>query len=185
MNKNKFMKIMAAAFCALFAVIMTSCDDDDDNGIHCNPGKVEVEVGKTQTVTLSNGTEAYTVKSSDETIAKATVEKSTMTVSGVKEGKCTIMVTDSKKLTAAVNITVKAAGLTFSKTSIEVAKDKEATITVSDGTAPYTATSKDTKVATVSVKDNTVVVKGVKAGKTTVTVTDKNKKTGTVAITVK
>lgn len=110
MKKNKFMKMMAAAFCALFAMAMVSCSDDDDtNGIHCNPGKVEVEVGKTQTVALSNGTEAYTVKSSDEATAKATVEKSTMTVSGIKEGKCTIVVTDSKKLTASVNVTVKAA----------------------------------------------------------------------------
>lgn len=109
MKKNKFMTMMVAAFCTMFAVALTSCDDDDDNGIHCNPGMVEVEAGKSQTVALSNGTEAYTVKSSDEATAKATVEKSTMTVSGIKEGKCTIVVTDSKKLTASVNVTVKAA----------------------------------------------------------------------------
>lgn len=39
--------------------------------------------------------------------------------------------------------------------------------------------------ATASVTDDKVVVKGVKAGTTSITVTDKDKKTGTISVTVK
>ena len=48
----------------------------------------------------------------------------------------------------------------------------------------YTS-AKDTKIATATVKDGKIIIKGVKAGSTSVTVTDKNKKTGTISITVK
>ena len=47
------------------------------------------------------------------------------------------------------------------------------------------ATAKDTKIATVTIKDRKIIIKGVKAGSTSVTVTDKDKKAGTISVTVK
>ena len=72
----------------------------------------------------------------------------------------------------------------FDKTSLSVNVNKEGSITVKSGTAPYTVAVKDTKIATATVKDAVITVKGVKAGTTTITVTDKNKVTGIVNITV-
>ena len=96
-------------------------------------------------------------------------------------------VTDKSKQTGQVIVTVKAASssLTVDKKSAEMAVGKTVDVTVSKGTAPYTATVKDSKVATASVKDSKITIKGVKAGKTTVTVTDKNKKSATINVTVK
>lgn len=109
MNTIKFYKFAVVVLCTLFAVAITSCsDDDDDNSkLKFNPSSVTVAVGSSQTVAVAGGTEAYTIKSSDEKIAKASVNKSTITVSGVKEGKATMIVTDSKKITGSFNVTVK------------------------------------------------------------------------------
>lgn len=75
--------------------------------------------------------------------------------------------------------------LKTSKAMIEVAVGKAETVTVSGGAEPYTAKSSDEKTATVAVNKNTVTVTGVKAGKATVTVTDKDKKTCSLGVTVK
>lgn len=75
--------------------------------------------------------------------------------------------------------------LKFNPNNTEVAVGKTATVSVKGGTAPYTANSKDAEIATASTKDATITIKGVKAGKTTITVTDKNKKSGTISVTVK
>ena len=44
---------------------------------------------------------------------------------------------------------------------------------------------KDNKIATATVKDSKIMIKGIKAGTTTVSVLDKNKLAGTVVVTVK
>ena len=61
------------------------------------------------------------------------------------------------------------------KSMVAVGTGKSEMVMVKNGTAPYTATSKDNKVATASVKDNKITVTGLKAGTTTVTISDKNK----------
>lgn len=190
MKINKFLKITAAMLACVFAMAATSCDNDDEPKgpeLKFNPANVAVAPGATATATVSGGTAPFTVVSSDAKIATAKADKSTITVTGVKEGTATIIVTDAKQVKGKLAVTVKnaAAGLDFDKKSVSVAVGKEETVTVKGGTKPFTATSKDAKIATVSVKDDKIIIKGVKAGTTSVTVTDKNKKTGTISVTIK
>ena len=70
-----------------------------------------------------------------------------------------------------------ASELDFDKKSISVTAGKEETVTVKGGSAPFTATA--------TIKDGKIIIKGVKAGSTSVTVTDKDKKAGTISVTVK
>lgn len=188
MKKISFLKYAAMAVAAVFTLSLTSCDDDDDaKGIVCNPSTLSMEVGTTASVALAGGTEAYTVKSTDGSIATAAVNKSTITVNAVKEGKTTVIVTDANKLSCVlpVTVTAKTADVTLDKQSVSIEKGKEDVVTVKTGTSPYTATTKDKSIATASVKDAKVTIKGVKAGTTTITITDKNKKKATVQVTVK
>ena len=75
--------------------------------------------------------------------------------------------------------------LKFDKATIEVAVGATSTVTVNNGTSPYTAASAATDLATVAVDSKKITITGVKEGTTTITVTDKDKNTGKINVTVK
>lgn len=189
MKQMKFLKFAAAMLCCVFAMTVVSCDDDDDevpSAFKFSPAKAEVAVGASTDITVTGGTEPYTVTSSDAKTATVKVSKNIITVTGVKEGKVTLNVSDKNKKVGMLAVTVKkVTALELDKKAVNVAVGKEETVTVKNGTAPYTATAKDATIATASVKDGKITVKGVKAGTTTITVTDKNKLNGTISVTVK
>lgn len=185
MKSMKIFKFATLIVCAVFAVAFASCSDNDDNtsAIKFNPSTVSVAIGETQKVLMSGGDGTYTAKSSDATITTVSVVKDSVFVTGVKAGKATILVTDSKNVTGSLSVTV-VDGVVIDKTQTSVAVGKEEVVNISGGTTPYTAASKDDKIATATIKDTKLTIKGVKAGSTTVTITDKNKKTATVIVTV-
>lgn len=188
MKKMYLVKMAAAILCGVFAVSLASCKKDDPvvSAFKFSPAKVEVAPEASVNVTVSGGTEPYVVKSGDAKIATASVNKNVITVTGVKEGKVTLTVTDKNKKTAMLSVTVKkAAALSFDKNSVSVEVGKEETISVKNGVAPYTATPKDPSIATASVNDGQIIIKGVKAGTTSISVVDKNKMGGLISVTVK
>lgn len=191
MEQTKFLKFAAAMLCGIAALATASCDKDDDEqpqGLKLNPTKVEVVVGETADVAVSGGTAPYTATTTDKAIATASVKDNTVTVTGVKKGSAVLAVTDKNNLRGSLSISVvekKSSALSFDKQSVEVAAGKEDVVTISGGAAPYTVTTKDAEIATASEKDGKLTVKGVKAGATTITVQDKDKKSGTIAVTVK
>ena len=148
--------------------------------------KVEVTVGNSATVTVSGGTTPYTAASSNAKVATVTVDKSSITIKGVEKGTATVSVTDKEKNRGKITVTVKESGLTFDKSAVEVNVNQEAVVTVTGGTAPYAAESKNAETASATVDGNKITVKGLKTGTTTITVTDKDKKnSGTISVTVK
>lgn len=185
MNTIKLFKFATLIVCAVFAMTFTSCTDDDNNlsTIKFNPSAVAIAVGNSQNVTVSGGTGTYTAKSSNENVAKVTVNKSKITVSGIATGKATVTVTDSKNASNSFNVIVDK-GIVVDKTSVSISVGQECVVAVSGGATPYTVVSANTKIATASISSGKITIKGVAAGKTTVTITDKNKKTATVAVAV-
>lgn len=190
MKISKFFKLTVALLACVSAVAITSCASDDDPKdpeLKFDPANVAVAPGATATVTVSGGTAPFTVASSDEIIATAQADNGTITVTGVKEGTATITVTDAKQVKGQFTVTVMESaeeGLDFDKKSVSVAVGEEETVTVIGDTMPYTATATDTEIATVTVQDDKITIKGVKTGTTSVTVTDNDKKTGTISVTV-
>lgn len=185
MNIKSIFKTMTMAIACLATVAMASCSKDDDNkSMAFSASKVVLAKDSTKTVSVSNCTTPLTAKSSDSNVATVTVKNATVTVKGVKVGSAIVTVTDNNKQTGSFSVIVNEV-LSFSKTAAAASVGKEDTVTVSNGTAPYTAVVKDSKIATATVKDKKIVVKGVKAGTTTVTVTDKNKLTGVFSVTIK
>ena len=178
MKTKPFLKSMALVICCLTSFVLVSCDKDDDKpNLKISPNKVEVAVGKTVTVSVSNGTAPYTTKSSDAKIAVAKSDKNAIVITGVKDGSAMITITDRKGVTGKVAVTVRTVketpktpkGLDFDKQSITVSVGKDGIVTVKGGAQPYSAVAKDVNIATVSVKENKVNIRGVKAGKTTIT----------------
>lgn len=191
MKQNKIFSSLLMAMMAISTVTLTSCDNDDDepvNALKFGSKAVEVNVGESVSTTISGGTTPYTAVSSNKNIAEGTINQSSIVISGKQKGQAILTVTDKNNLQGRITVTVKEASakaLSFDQSSLSLAVGKDATVQIKNGTAPYTATSKDTGIATVSVKDNKITVKAVKAGQTTVSVVDKNKLAGTISVTVK
>ncbi|MBR1630177.1 MAG: Ig-like domain-containing protein [Lachnospiraceae bacterium] len=162
-------------------------------GVKLNKSSASVNVGKEVTLSATilpkNATnKKVTWSSSNKSIA--TVNSSGV-VKGVKKGSATITVTtiDQKK-TAKCTVTVKpisVSSVSLDKKTSSIVKGKiftlKATVSPSDATNKnVTWKSSNTKIATVSSKG---VVKGVKAGTTTITVTTKDgKKTASCKVKV-
>lgn len=70
------------------------------------------------------------------------------------------------------------------KSEAEVEKDSTITIKITAGNGQYTATTADDKIATATTNDNTVVIKGIALGSTSITVKDKDGKTASVTVNV-
>lgn len=191
MKKIKTLHVLFAVLFGTLTFALASCDTDSDDSrtpaFFCNPSIVRAAIGEKINVTLTGGKEAYTATSSDEKTATVSVAKSTLTVTGVKVGRTAILIADAEKkmVSLPVIVTEKATELHFDHTALSLAAGAQATVTVNNGEAPYAVTTKNAKTAEATVADNKITVKGVKAGKTTITVTDKNKLTGTITVQVK
>ena len=107
----------------------------------------------------------------------------------MKAGNTTITIKGDNNQKAECKVTVTdSAALTLNPTSVVVHPKKTANIAIT--LAPTTAKitkveSADKNIATVELKDKTIVVTGVKVGKTKVTVVSDNGKTAECAIEVK
>ena len=135
---------------------------------------------------VSGGGAPYTAISSDDEIVTVAVEDNNITLTGVKEGKAVVIINDKNQLSGQVVVEVKAnSDLTFDKSAVEISVDDETVVTVENGTAPYTVAVEDDAIATATIEDDAITIKGIKAGSTILTITDKDDKTGTITVSVK
>lgn len=96
----------------LFTLILTSavfvaCEKEDNDKLTFDINNVEIIISDAAVVKVSGGVSPYTAKPVDETVAKATVEGSNITIEGLKEGSTTVKITDKNGLEASVAVAVK------------------------------------------------------------------------------
>ena len=191
MKTKLFFKSTAVAVCCPTSFAFASCSKNDDtppiSHLTFDKNKVELAEGNKVTVKVGGGVEPYKVTTGDAKIATATVEKNVMTITAVKKGGTVINVSDKNKKSGIVTVVVKdaASALTFDKPTVTLAINKTEQVTVKGGTGPYMAVVQTPTIASAEVKGNVITVKGLKTGATTITVNDKNKNVGTIAVTIK
>ncbi len=76
-------------------------------------------------------------------------------------------------------------GIKLSASKVELGVDSTQTIAAANCTTPLTVKSSDEATATATTEKATITIKGVKAGATTILVTDANKQTANISVTVK
>ncbi len=153
-------------------------------------------------LTMANGSGAYTVKAKDSDIIEVIQngDNKTFTIKVKKKGTYygDIVIADKKDPKKVIKITRiyverESAGttgtyedLTVEKAAVEVEEGAEISVAVAGGSLKYSVASADEKIAKAGLKEDKVVITGVKAGKVKVTVTDtKTKKTAEITVTVK
>jgi Bacterial Ig-like domain (group 2) len=152
------------------------------HAITVTPQSVQVPVGTSATVQVTDVGRRVSASSSNQTIATVIYASGTATVSGVSPGTATITIRSGEENRARVSVTVIPA-LTVTPTSVSVPVGGNAAVAVSNATGPVTVTSGSPGIATVSYASGTATIHGIAAGSATITIHD-SFTTLTVSVTV-
>lgn len=160
-----------------------------------NPVSLKLKSMETVNVTIENGEAPYDINVVDKEVAQTKLleDKKSFAVTGLKDGKTEIIVTDKNKSEARVTVVVdngkpKLQPLRLSKSKVELtmgsAKAKES-LNVQSGRFPYTPYNYDPEIVQVSIWDSSVTLTAVKQGKTIVKIKDKVGAIGEITVVVK
>ena len=190
MKRFGLLKCMAAVLCCVFAMALVSCGDDDDDkapSLSISPSNVSMIVGGSSSVSIGGGTAPYTIGSTNEAIANLEVNKNKISITGLEAGAAIVSVSDKNNLYGRFMLVVvdREDWLQFNEQEVTVEKEQTYRVAVQNGTGSYTAVAADATVAEVSMANYVVMIRGLKAGTTTVTVKDKLDRSGTISVTVK
>jgi uncharacterized protein YjdB len=157
------------------------------SGLTFDKTSIIVQPAGSVTITILTGTPAYTVVSSDDTIATALITSDKITITGVAKGSATITVTDSSSVSAVITVQVGPA-FTLNPTSVAISIN-EIINSIISGSSGYTVSSSDIAIATASIVTDAnsitkVLITGIAAGSAVITVEDVLKSTATINVTV-
>lgn len=195
MKKNVYSLLVMVAL-ALTATF-TACSDDDDDSppveIKLDENIVTVLPGESATVQVLEGNGSYQVTSQNTAIATASVNESTIEVTGVMESEedqtTTIEVVDARQKTATIKVyvtkSVNPLKIDLEETTFEMVVGDTKDIEIISGNPSYTVTSSnDAAVGVSEVTDNVFTITAEKVCETPVTVTLKDSKSREVVLTV-
>lgn len=151
------------------------------------PANFTVPVGSTtQEYTISGGSPAYSVTSSNAAVASVGVNASKFVVNGAAGGKASLIIKDALGASVAVDVTVGSATplYTTAPSQISLAVGATQSYAIGGGAAPYTASSSNSGLASVAVTGSMLNVTGVASGTTNVVVRDATGALVTIAVTV-
>ena len=151
---------------------------------------VDITVGGNTTVNISKGNDSYAVSSSNQNVATATIDGSSVNITTNNKGTAIITVTDTETgETATIDVTVYTPLVISKSTWSMIADYDDEVVRLTGGSGTYTVTSSNQNVVTATIEalDNggTITVHAVGAG--TATITLKDTKTGdqmTMEVTV-
>ena len=158
----------------------------NDESLQVSSNELSLIAGERGTVEINTGSGYYSVQSSDENVATATVSGGTVTVTAVGTGSANITITDiNTEKTAVINVKVGYMPIVLSSSSLGLSIGDESRVSVTSGSGSYDVQSSDTYVATAVMEGSSVVVTAVGGGTATITVTDTNgDQSATITVTV-
>jgi hypothetical protein len=153
------------------------------------PAAVTVALASAPSYAVGGGTGPYTATSSNTSVATVSLTGSDLTISGVASGNATLVLRDSNGAVVNVAVTVVPATgtlalFTTAPNNITVAIGAASSYSVGGGTGPYTATSSNTSVATVSLTGSDLTISGLTTGTANIVIRDSKGAVVTVAVTV-
>ena len=156
-----------------------------NGAIKLSANELSLAAGEEGTVDITSGSGNYSVQSSDMSVAYASLEGSTVYVTGVGGGTATVTVTDTESgLTQTIDVSVEYFPLTLSATSLTLYVGNQSTVNITSGNGSFIVRSSDTGIATVTLSGFSVNVTAVGEGTATVTVTDiRSGQTATISVT--
>lgn len=176
------------------AILMFGCSEDIPTYSELTVDKTEVFIqadgeNPTAVVNITEGNDNYKISVANENIATATVDGTAIIINGLKNGTTTATVIDWTKHSTVITIKVKEDfELKLDKTELKMIMTETTTETISilSGNSNYGVMSSDNEVATAELdaEGNNVLITAIANGTATITVTDGDGLTASVAVTV-
>lgn len=156
---------------------------------------IVVAPGTEPTFTIGGGRAPYLVSSSNVTVVKPTVNGTTLAIKGLIKGSAEVVVTDTAgdtvKITVVVGTGTNVNLFTTAPTNVVILAGSSAGYSIGGGTAPYTITSSNVGVASVTpdtsvmpTNETSFKIKGEVSGSAQVVVRDSLGITVPIAVTV-
>jgi hypothetical protein len=151
-----------------------------------NQNNMSLLVGELGTTSVYSGNEDYTITSSDEAVAKGTIdEKGNIVIEAIGRGLATFTITDQKGKTVSLDVRVKRPILITQKGDVSLLIIGESLeVDILDGNGGYSISTSSTSYLDVSLQDTKAIIKGKRAGKSSATVTIKDQDDSSVAFKV-
>lgn len=160
-----------------------------------SPSELTLKVGSTGIVEYFGGwdTFAVVITGDEDVVSFVNDEERTarkIKVLAEKVGTTTMQIEDrrtgEKIIVPITVIDEETASLQLSSHSLDLIAGKQGNVEITSGSGKYTVESSNTDVATVKINNGSIEVTAIKAGTTTITVTDtENNLTATIEVTVK
>lgn len=152
------------------------------------PSSVTVAPNATASYTVGGGTAPYTFTSSNVAVATVNGSGKNFSITGVIDGTANVVVRDAVGSTITIAVTIsngpKTPLFTTAPANITIGVAAPVTYSIGGGKAPFSVTSSNTTVATVSLGTNAFSVTGVAAGAGSVVVRDAEGSLVTINYTV-
>ncbi len=135
-----------------------------------SPSSLTMVPGQKSTVAVSSVSGSLTLTNSNAQVASAVLSGNKIQVTANAVGSANLSVKD-KKGTVTVKVTVKPA-MTVSPTSLTLAVNQKATLTISNPSGTIRVSNSDTSKVATSLSGSTITVTGKAAGTATLTIKD-------------
>jgi len=153
------------------------------------PSSISIGLGDAPSYSIQGGIGPFTATSSNASVAKASVTGNTLKITGLNSGVADVVIFDSTGASVKVTATVQGGAATVplystAPESITVAVGSKPTYTIAGGASPYTVTSSNVNVITVSQTGTTFTATGVAAGLAAISIHDANGTAVNITVTV-
>lgn len=169
-------KLKPIGMLAFIMLLLTACQKDENKEepsgitpISLEKNQVVLKLDESVTISITSGNGGYTAKVADETKAMATISENSVKIEAKAEGQTTVTVTDIKKQSAQIVVTVRNLALPTELLTLE--RGATATYTLSFGT-DYTLDILKTAVATATISNSVLYITGTEKGETDIVVKD-------------
>jgi hypothetical protein len=151
-----------------------------------NQNSMSLLVGEMGTTSVYTGNEGYTIVSSDETVARGTIdEKGDIVIEAVAKGEATFTITDQKGKTTSLEVKVRRSMLLSHTGDVRLLIIGEPLeVDILDGNGGYSISTSSTSYLDVSIQDTKAIIKGKRYGKSSATVTIKDQENSSIAFKV-
>nr|WP_314857871.1 hypothetical protein [uncultured Undibacterium sp.] len=138
--------------------------------------------------TIGGGRAPYLVSSSNVSVLTASVSGTTLTLNGLIKGNAEAVVTDAAgdavKITVIVGTGANVTLFSTAPSSVTIVAPSSASYSIGGGSSPYTVTSSNVAVASVTSSDSSFSVKGETSGSAQIVIRDSLGATVPIAVTV-